>query len=139
MLHILWKCKKREKEDSLFLQKFSCSEIPTPDCLCAISVLRVEEYQQCVMKRRTGNPKKQGSGRRRARHDIIFGILEAAKNGELKTHIMGKVKLSSELFERYISFLLSKNFVRREGRFYRTTEKGLTVIEACKLCLELVE
>jgi len=91
------------------------------------------------MKRRTGNPKKQKSRRRRVRHDIIFGILESAKNGELKTHIMNKVNLSYNQLEYYLPFLLSKNFVRKEGRFYRTTEKGLAVIEACKLCLQLAE
>ncbi len=77
--------------------------------------------------------------RRRARHDIIIGILETARHGELKTHIMKKVNLSFKQLEYYLNHLLSKNFIKKEGNFYRTTEKGLDVIEACKICLKLIE
>jgi len=38
-----------------------------------------------------------------------------------------------------LNHLLSKNFIRKEGNIYRTTEKGLAAIEACKICLELTE
>jgi predicted transcriptional regulator len=77
--------------------------------------------------------------RRRARHDIIIGILETTRYGELKSHIMNKVNLSGKRLEYYLNHLLSKNFIRKEGNFYRTTEKGLDVVEACKTCLSLIE
>jgi len=77
--------------------------------------------------------------RRRVRHDIIMIILETARHGELKTRIMRKAHLSYRQLESYLNHLLSKNFITKEDRIYRTTEKGLEVIEACKICLELTE
>jgi len=77
--------------------------------------------------------------RRRVRHDIIIEILETAKHGEPKTHIMDKVNLSFKQLEYYLNHLLSKNFIKKEDNLYRTTEKGLGVIEACKICLKLTE
>jgi len=75
--------------------------------------------------------------RRRVRHDIMIGILETAKHGETKTHIMNKVNLNWRQLEYYLNHLLSKNFIEKEDKNYRTTEKGLEVIEACKICLKL--
>jgi predicted transcriptional regulator len=77
--------------------------------------------------------------RRRVRHDIVVGILETARHGESKTHIMNKVNLSFKQTEYYLDRLLSKNFIKKEGKIYKTTEKGLDVIEACKICLKLIE
>ena len=79
------------------------------------------------------------STRRRVRHDIIIETLETARDGELKSRIMGKVNLSFKQLEYYLDQLLSKNFIKKEGDLYKTTEKGLDVIEACKICLELTE
>jgi len=52
---------------------------------------------------------------------------------------MYNVGLSFAQTKYYLNHLLSKNFIKKEGKFYRTTEKGLKVIEACKTCLELTE
>jgi len=52
---------------------------------------------------------------------------------------MKESNLSYKRLEYYLNHLLSKNFIGEEGRFYRTTEKGLDVIEACKICLGLTE
>jgi len=52
---------------------------------------------------------------------------------------MKEANLSFKQLEYYLNHLLSKNFVKKEGKFYRTTEKGLAVIEACKICLKLTE
>ena len=67
----------------------------------------------------------------------MIGILETAKHGETKTHIMNKVNLNWRQLEYYLNHLLSKNFIEKEDKNYRTTEKGLEVIEACKICLKL--
>jgi len=83
--------------------------------------------------------KKQKASRRRVRHDIILEILETARNGQLKTHIMKDVNLNFKQIEYYLNHLLSENFIKKEGKIYRTTEKGLGVIEACKICLKLTE
>ena len=63
----------------------------------------------------------------------------AAQDGKLKTHIMKEVNLSFKQMEYYLNHLSSKNFIKKEGKFYRTTEKGLDVIKACKICLKLAE
>jgi len=52
---------------------------------------------------------------------------------------MDKVNLSFKQLEYYLNHLLSKNFIKKQGNIYRTTEKGLDVIEACKICLKLTE
>ncbi len=77
--------------------------------------------------------------RRRVRPNIIMGILETARNGEIKTHIMDKVNLNYKQLENYLDNLLSRDLIKKEGNFYKTTEKGLSVIEACKICLRLAE
>ncbi len=79
------------------------------------------------------------STRRRVRHDIVIGILETAQHGKLKTHIMKEVELNFRQLQYYLNQLLSKNFIKKEGNIYRTTEKGLDVIEACKICRKLIE
>jgi predicted transcriptional regulator len=83
--------------------------------------------------------KGKKSTKRRVRHDIVVGILEAARHGELKTRIMNKVNLNFKQIEYYLNHLLSKNFIKKEGEIYKTTKKGLDVIEACKICLKLTE
>jgi len=95
---------------------------------------------RCCKKHKAGNGmKSRKPTRRRVRHDIIIGILETAQHGELKTHIMDKVNLSFKQLEYYLNHLLSENFIRKEDNSYRTTEKGLAAIEACKICLKLTE
>ena len=69
----------------------------------------------------------------------MVGILEAAQHGELKSHIINKLNLSYKQAESYLGHLLSKNFIEKEDKLYRTTEKGLNVIEFCKMCLELLD
>ena len=69
----------------------------------------------------------------------MVGILEAAEHGERKSHIVSKLNLSYKQAESYLGHLLSKNFIKKEDKFYRTTEKGLNVIEFCKMCLKLLD
>jgi len=77
--------------------------------------------------------------RRRARHDIIMEILKAAKGGEKKTRIMQTAQLSFHQLEQYLNALNHAGFIVEESGFWKTTEKGLHVIEACELCLRLTE
>jgi len=79
------------------------------------------------------------SRRRRARHDIIMEILKTAKGGEKKTQIMYKARLSFSQLEQYLNALKKGGFITEESGVWRTTEKGLHVIEACKICLRLTE
>jgi predicted transcriptional regulator len=75
------------------------------------------------------------SRRRRARHDIIMEILKTAKGGEKKTQIMYKARLSFSQLEQYLNALKNGGFITEESGVWRTTQKGLHVIEACEICL----
>ena len=76
---------------------------------------------------------------RRVRHDIIMEILKIARKGAKKTNIMFKARLSHFQLEKYLSALEKGNFIVEESRVWKTTENGLIVIEACKMCQRLVE
>jgi predicted transcriptional regulator len=75
------------------------------------------------------------SRRRRARHDIIMEILKTARGGEKKTQIMYKARLSFSQLEQYLNALKNGGFITEESGVWRTTQKGLHVIEACEICL----
>jgi len=77
--------------------------------------------------------------RRRARHDIIMEILQVAKNGAKKTNIMYKATLSFRQLEKYLNALEKGDFITEESGLWKTTEKGLHVIEACKMCHTLMK
>jgi predicted transcriptional regulator len=78
------------------------------------------------------------SRKRRARHDIVIEILKAAENGVKKTHIMYKASLSFPQLEHYLTALKKASFITEESGICKTTEKGLHVIEACKICQRLL-
>jgi len=79
------------------------------------------------------------SRKRRARHDIIVEILKIAKNGSKKTNIMYKTSLSFPQLEKYLNALKKATLMSEESGIWRTTEKGLNVIEACKICHRLMD
>jgi len=79
------------------------------------------------------------SRRRRVRHDIIMEILKIAKSGALKTWIMNKAGLSYAQLEQYLNALRKADFITEESGVWKTTEKGLHVIEACKICHRLIK
>jgi predicted transcriptional regulator len=49
--------------------------------------------------------------KRRDRHDIVAEILETAKGGVIKTHVLYKAKLSYAQLSEYIRMLLRKGFL----------------------------
>jgi predicted transcriptional regulator len=79
------------------------------------------------------------SFKRRARHDIIMNILKSAVNGAKKTVIMYKAGLSFAQLEQYLNALKKADFIAEKSGIWKTTEKGLHVIEACKICLRLMK
>jgi len=79
------------------------------------------------------------SRKKRARHTIVLEILKVAKNDVKKTHIMYKVSLSFDQLKRYLGALKKAGFITQQSRTWKTTEKGLHVIEACELCQRLLE
>jgi predicted transcriptional regulator len=73
-------------------------------------------------------------GRRRDRHDIILDILRSATKGIRKTNIYFKARLSSTQGARYLPALEKAGFIAEDAGLWKTTEKGLHVIEACQIC-----
>lgn len=79
----------------------------------------------------------QSVSRRRDRHDIVAEILETARGGAIKTHIMYKAKLSYGQLSEYIPLLIEKGFLenlkvmrhRQEKHLLKTTEQGEKFLE----------
>ena len=75
--------------------------------------------------------------RRRDRHDIIVEILKTALEGQIKTHIMYKAKLSYAQLNEYLPSLVANGFLenttvknkRYSKKVFRTTTKGVRLIE----------
>ena len=77
--------------------------------------------------------------RRRARHDIVVEILKNARNGIKKTPLMYKASLSFTQIGQYLDALEKGGFITEKSGIWKTTDKGLDVIEACEICLRLTE
>lgn len=75
---------------------------------------------------------------RRVRHDIISEILEIGKSGAVKTRIMYKTRLSYPQLKKYLNALEKAGLIENESGIWRTTNSGVKVIEACKICQDLV-
>jgi predicted transcriptional regulator len=62
----------------------------------------------------------------RSRVDISAEILEAAKNGELKTRIMYAARVSVKQLNPYLDLLVENGMLEYQPkeRLYRTSEKG---------------
>lgn len=74
---------------------------------------------------------------RRARHNIIVEVLKITVKGAKKTHIMHKANLSFYQVQRYLNALKKADFLAEDSGIWKTTEKGLHVIEACDICEQL--
>ncbi|MEM2146190.1 MAG: winged helix-turn-helix domain-containing protein [Candidatus Jordarchaeaceae archaeon] len=84
-------------------------------------------------------PRLTSGRKRRERHDIIMEILELSRNGIFKTKIMEKAKLSYFQLEEYLVALKKAGFLMERERIWKTTQEGLRVIEACKICHQLTQ
>jgi predicted transcriptional regulator len=69
----------------------------------------------------------------RSRSDIIGLILEAANGGTSKTGIMYKAFLTFSQMREYLGLLIQKGLIEYEegSQKYRTTEKGMRVLQMC--------
>jgi len=77
--------------------------------------------------------------KRRVLHDIVGEILQNAKDGARKTHIMYSSNLSFSQTERYLDALKKAGFITENSGIWKTTQKGLHVVEACEVCKRLLE
>lgn len=67
--------------------------------------------------------------RRRDRHDIIVEILKTAREGEKKTYIMYKARLSHSQLQLYLGILDRNGMIIKDNGVYKTTSKGLSFIK----------
>lgn len=81
-------------------------------------------------------------GRYRSRSDIVYQILISAKEleGVSKTRIMFKAYLSFAQMKEYLKLLIDSELLEHipESNTYRTTAKGVRVIETYSKMSELV-
>jgi predicted transcriptional regulator len=79
----------------------------------------------------------------RDRTEIITLILASASrmNGVLKTRIMYEAFLSFSQVEEYIALLLGNGLLEHDHlkKTYKTTEKGLRLLELCNSINEIVD
>jgi len=71
----------------------------------------------------------------RDRHDITIEILRKSTPGKKKTELMRDVGLSYSQSKQYLGILIEKGLLEiDENRRFKTTKKGLEVLEKCKEC-----
>jgi len=75
---------------------------------------------------------------RRGRQDIIMGILKIAEHGSTRGKMIEKLNLSSAQCKRYLVDLKDAGYVTEAGRLWETTDKGRQVIDACRICHNLM-
>lgn len=62
-----------------------------------------------------------------------------SENGSKKTNIVYKASLSFSQLERYLNALEKAGLTTENSSIWKTTEKGLNVIDACKICQRLMK
>jgi predicted transcriptional regulator len=75
---------------------------------------------------------------RRGRQDIIMGILRMAEYGSTRAKMIDKLKLSSAQCNRYLVDLKEAGYVAEVGRLWETTDKGRQIVDACRICHNLM-
>ncbi|RJQ16945.1 hypothetical protein C4573_02690 [Candidatus Woesearchaeota archaeon] len=83
---------------------------------------------------------------KRERLQVIYDILRVIqeKNGRIKpTHILYKANLSSQMFNEYLTDLITKEFIvehqEKKGKTYSLTQKGFDYLSKYKFILEFVD
>jgi predicted transcriptional regulator len=76
---------------------------------------------------------------RRTPQDIIMEILEIGKKGTRKTRIMYTANLSFAQNNKYLKILDDAGLISKKENTWKTTEKGLNIMESCKTCRLLIK
>jgi len=80
-------------------------------------------------------PAKPSRFKNRSRMEIVANILDIARTGALKTHLMYKANLSYTIVSQYLDFLTKAELIQETFndpdlvRMYQTTPKGLKYLE----------
>jgi predicted transcriptional regulator len=67
-----------------------------------------------------------------------MGILKIAEYGTTRAKMIDKLNLSSAQCKRYLVDLKEAGYIVEAGRLWKTTSKGQQVIDACKICHNLM-
>ena len=94
------------------------------EAACITEEFRARDPRLEILLERSSEPL-----RRRDRHDIIVEILKTAKEGEKKTYIMYKARLSHSQLKLYLGILDRNGMIMKDNGVYRTTSKGLSFIK----------
>ena len=89
----------------------------------------IEEFREKNSRLEAFLEKTSDSLRRRDRHDIIVEILKTAREGEKKTYIMYKARLSHSQPKLYLGMLNRNGMIINDDGVYKTTSKGLSFIK----------
>ncbi|MGI0090507.1 MAG: winged helix-turn-helix domain-containing protein [Nitrososphaerales archaeon] len=71
----------------------------------------------------------------RSRMEIVAAILNIARTGALKTHLMYKSNLSYVVVSQYLQFMISSDLIKKVldeqemSKLYQTTPRGLKYLE----------
>jgi predicted transcriptional regulator len=85
-----------------------------------------------------------GKKTHRAKLSIIESMLNAAKHGARKTHVMYRANLSYSQLEDYLSFLEGRGLIESVGggdtyTFYRTSQKGLEFLKKYEIVRQVAD
>jgi len=96
----------------------------------------ISKMSQIFTIESTGSkPAQPAKFKNRSRMEIIASILNIARTGSLKTHLMYKANLSYMVVTQYLEFLASSNLIKElfdeQGmvKLYQTTPRGLKYLE----------
>jgi predicted transcriptional regulator len=76
---------------------------------------------------------------KRDRMEIIGSILSICKNGAKKTEIVYKSNLNFKNGETYLKWLIDRELVSKEERFYRTTPNGAKLLTGLQSASTLMD
>jgi predicted transcriptional regulator len=90
------------------------------------------------------NENQNSSGRIRSRTEIIYDILQTARNygdGAIKTKIMLNANVSHRQLKEYLTILIDNDLLQYDmsSQRFRITERGLSVLRLCDRIGGLVE
>ena len=85
-----------------------------------------------------------GKNHRRSNIEIIADMLRVGESGAGKTEIMYSVNMSYAQIQKYLSFLISHDFIDRvtvgnPSVTYQVTEKGISLLKSIDTVLEVLE
>jgi predicted transcriptional regulator len=111
----------------------------------AWGLLRMEKAERVAYHSSIPTPRLEAlTPQARGRFDLMASILTVAKDESKQTRIMYKCNLSYRQLKVYMSFLSNRGLLeldeiergRSKVRFFKTTDKGLTFLEAYKDLIE---